>query len=49
MGLAGALGGALSGVVMSLVGFPGLALVAGALSVALLVGAMVSRGRLARV
>ncbi|MDQ4489606.1 MFS transporter [Sinomonas sp. ASV486] len=49
MGLAGALGGALSGVVMSLVGFPGLALVAGALSVALLVGAMMSRGRPARV
>lgn len=48
MGLAGALGGALSGVVMSFVGFPGLALIAGGLSVALLVGAMVSRGRLAR-
>jgi MFS family permease len=36
MGLAGAAGGALSGVTMALIGFEGLALVAGVLSVAVL-------------
>lgn len=44
MGLAGALGGALSGLVMAAVGFPGLALAAGLLSVAVLVATAVTRG-----
>ena len=44
MGLAGALGGALSGLVMAAVGFPGLALAAGILSVAVLAAAGLSRG-----
>ncbi|GAB4098861.1 MFS transporter [Sinomonas halotolerans] len=43
MGLAGAVGGALSGVAMALVGFAGLAIGAGALSVAVLVAAAVGR------
>jgi MFS family permease len=44
MGVAGALGGGLSGVAMALVGFPGLAVGAGLVSVAVLVAAVVRRG-----
>ena len=43
MGLAGALGGGLSGIVMALIGFPGLAAVAGLISVAVLAVAAVGR------
>ncbi|WP_344297961.1 MFS transporter [Sinomonas flava] len=43
MGLAGALGGGLSGIVMALIGFPGLAAVAGLTSVAVLAVAVVGR------
>ncbi|WP_077488547.1 MFS transporter [Sinomonas mesophila] len=42
MGLAGATGGALSGVVMALVGFPGLAAIAGLLSIAVLLATAVT-------
>jgi MFS family permease len=44
MGLAGASGGALSGVAMALVGYPGLAAIAGLLSVAVLLAAAITRG-----
>lgn len=49
MGLAGAAGGALAGVAMALVGFEGLALIAGVLSLAVLAAAAVGRRRAAAV
>jgi MFS family permease len=47
MGLAGAAGGALAGVAMALVGFEGLALIAGVLSVGVLAAAALGRRRAA--